>query len=148
MLFYTNDLADQYLQGDIPLDEAVDEAIQAWLSAVQQTRSRMTLPPMDNTILREDFQAAFKAVTERTTSSPSGIYYSMWKVLAREDDSADWLSVMMSLPFMYGFVNEWWTTESDVMLEKKRDVWKIHQLQIIGILEADFNTTLKILFSK
>ena len=124
----TNDLVDQYLRGDIPLDEAVDEAIQAWLSAVQQTKNRMTLPPMDNTISRENFQAAFKAVSERTTSLPSGFHYSMWKVLAKEDDILDWLSVTIILPFMYGFVNERWTTEIDVMLEKKRDVQKIHQL--------------------
>jgi len=49
---------------------------------------------------------------------------------------------------MYGFVNERWTTEIDVMLEKKQDIRKIHQLRIIGILEADFNTALKTLFSK
>ena len=60
----------------------------------------------------------------------------------------DWLSAMMSLPFMYGFVNNRWTTEIDVMLKKKWDVQKINQLQIIGILEVDFNTALKILFSK
>ena len=36
----------------------------------------------------------------------------------------------------------------DVMLKKKKDAQKIHQLQIIGILEADFNTTLSIIFAK
>ncbi len=34
------------------------------------------------------------------------------------------------------------------MLEKKTGVRKIHMLCIIGILEADFNTALKILFAK
>ena len=34
------------------------------------------------------------------------------------------------------------------MIKKKKDVQKIHQLRIIGILEADFNTGLKILFPK
>ena len=34
------------------------------------------------------------------------------------------------------------------MIEKKKDVRKIQQLRIIGILEADFNTALKILFAK
>ena len=36
----------------------------------------------------------------------------------------------------------------DVMLEKKRGVRRIHQLRIIGILEADFNTVLKILITR
>jgi len=130
------------------LDEDVFEALQAWMSAVKQMKSRMTFPPMDNIISRDDFQAVIKALSERTTSSPSDLHYSIWKVLAREDDIMDWLSVMIRLHFMYGFVNNRWTTEIDVMLEKKRDVQKIHQLRIIGILEADFNTALKILFSK
>ena len=32
------------------------------------------------------------------------------------------------------------------MLEKKKGVRKIHLLQIIGLLEADFNTALKFFF--
>jgi hypothetical protein len=34
------------------------------------------------------------------------------------------------------------------MLEKKRGNRKIHMLQIIGLLEADFNTALKIIFAQ
>ena len=55
---------------------------------------------------------------------------------------------MMSLPFMHGFVNERWQRVIDVMLEKKQGNRKIHMLQIIALLEADFNTALKILFSQ
>ena len=49
---------------------------------------------------------------------------------------------------MYGFVNTRWSTLVDVMLEKKKGNRKIHQLRIIGILEVDFNTALKILSAK
>ena len=34
------------------------------------------------------------------------------------------------------------------MLEKKQGVRKINQLRIIGLMEADFNTALKLLFAK
>ena len=94
-----------------------------------------------------DFQSAFKAAAERTTSSPAGLHYTIWKTVAREDDLASWLSLMMSLPFCFGFVNARWKQIIDVMIEKKRGVRKIHQLRIIGILEADFNIALKILFA-
>ena len=43
----------------------------------------------------------------------------------------------MIMPFMYGFVYKRWTHEVDVMINKKRDMGKVHQLRIIGILEAD-----------
>ena len=64
------------------------------------------------------------------------------------DYLAEFLCIMISLPFLYGFVNKRWTKEVDVMLEKKKGVRKIHQLRIIGLLEADFNTALKYFFSK
>ena len=61
---------------------------------------------------------------------------------------SQWMSKMMSLPFEYGFVNERWTNSIDVMLEKKRGQRKIHMLRIIALVEADWNTALKIIFRK
>ena len=142
------DLLNDLRNGRLTLDEATDEAIQAWFSALQQTASHAKTTMLSGKITREDLQGGFKSVSERTTSSPSGMHYSIWKCLAREDDITEWLSTMMSLPFMYGFSNKRLTKMVDVMLEKKRGVRRIHQLCIIGILEADFNTTLKILIAR
>ena len=71
------------------------------------------------------------------------MHCSIWNVLTRDDSLAKWLSIMMSLPFMYGFVSEQWTHEVCVMIKKKSGVRKIHQLRIIGILD----TTIKLLFA-
>jgi hypothetical protein len=60
----------------------------------------------------------------------------------------EYMSVMMSLPFVYGFINKRWTKALDVMLEKVKGLRKIHRLRIIGLLEADFNTALKFFFAK
>ena len=54
----------------------------------------------------------------------------------------------MRLPFMHGFKNDRWSKCLDVMLEKKPGVREIHQLRIIGLVEADFNTALKLFFAK
>ena len=45
-------------------------------------------------------------------------------------------------------MNSRWSNCLDVMLEKKAGVRKIHQLRIIGLLKADFNTALKFYFAK
>jgi len=92
----TNDLVQQFLKGESTLDEAVDKAIHAWLSILQQTAGKMTLPRIPGEISIADFQAAFKAVSEKTTSSPLGMHDSIWKVLARDDSIAKWLNIMMS----------------------------------------------------
>ena len=142
------DLLQEVLDGTLSLAEATDEVIVAWINAVKQTERERKLPPITGYISAWEFQEAFAKVSERTSSSPSGINYTIWKCLARDEELAGWLSIMMSLPFQHGFVNERWTHSIDVMLEKKPGNRKIHMLRIIGLLEADFNTALKILFAK
>ena len=77
----TNDIIKAIRDGTLGLTEATDEAIQAWLSALKQTGSQMTLPRITGAISVEEFQSAFKAVSEKTTSSPSGLHYSIGKCL-------------------------------------------------------------------
>ena len=72
----------------------------------------------------------------------------IWKFIEKDNGLAAIFSDMMSLPFQHGFVNNRWCRATDVMLEKKSGVWKIHQLRIIELLEADFNTALKLIFAK
>ena len=65
-----------------------------------------------------------------------------------DDEILDYLSTTMRLPFVYVFVNDRWARCLDVMLEKKEVVRQLYQLQIIRLVEADFNTALKIFFAK
>ena len=90
----------------------------------------------------------FKKVKENTSSSPSGLDYTIWKCIASNESLAEVFAIMMSLLFKYGFVHERWCKATDVMIEKKPGVRKIHQLRIIGLLEADFNTSLKLIFAR
>jgi hypothetical protein len=142
------DLMQEILDGDIGMDDAVDEAIRAWIIVLKQTEQERRLPPITGKITASDFRAAFAKVKERTSSSPSGIHYTIWKCLARDEEISEWMALMMSMPFEFGFVNERWTKAINVMLEKKKGVRKIHMLRIIALLEADFNTALKILFAR
>ena len=72
-----NDLVDCLLRGEMTLDEVTDKAIQAWLSAVQQTSMNNTLPKIEGAISVAEFQQAFNAVEECTSSSQSSLYYSI-----------------------------------------------------------------------
>ena len=142
------DIMDEVLSGTMELSEATDEVIAAWIQAHKQTEEELKLPKIEGEITTGEFQKAFAVVSEHTSSSPSGLHYTLWKCVAKDDKVAKWMAIMMSLPFMYGFVNERWTKVIDVMLEKKQGIRKIHMLRIIALLEADFNTALKILFSQ
>jgi hypothetical protein len=116
-----------------------------WFWAIQRPEEAQHNPPVTGVITKADFQDMFKNAKEKT-SSGGKVHYTLWKTLAEQDDFAEFLCIMMSLPFMYGFVNQRWLHEIDVMLEKQKGVRKVHLLRIIGLLEADFNTALKLFF--
>ena len=88
---------------------------------------------------KEKNHYAFKIANEKKSSSLSGMHYTMRKAMAASDFFTQFLC---SLPFMYGFASDRWLHKTDVMLEKKKGVRKIHLLRIIRLLEVDFNTAL------
>lgn len=90
-------------------------------------------PSISGMIHLDEYQAAFQSVKEGTSSSPSGLHYTIWKTIAFDPLLASYMTIMMRLPFMYGFKNDRWAKCIDVMLEKKKGVRKIHQLRIIGV---------------
>jgi hypothetical protein len=81
------------------------------------------------------------------SSGGSGLHYTLWRAMAAQDDMAEFLCIMISLPFMYGFACERWLHAINVMLEKKKGIRNIHMLRIIGLIEADFNMALKFYFA-
>ena len=142
-----NSRVDDLLAGRFETEHEVPEEMAGWIKAVKQTDKEKATPKVVGVMTKEQFQYAFKIANEKTSSSPSGVHYTMWKAMAASDYCAEFLCIMISLPFVYGFPNDRWLREIDVMLEKKKGVRKIHLLRIIGLLEADFNTALKFFFA-
>jgi hypothetical protein len=118
-----------------------------WFKAIARDPD-IECPPVTGVITKKDYQDMFKNATEKT-SSRGRVHNTLWKALAEQDDFAEFLCIMMSFPFMFGFANPRWY-KIGVMLEKKPGVRMIHLLRIIGLLlEANFfNTALKFLFAK
>ena len=137
---------DQILNGNLANTIETTPEVVDWFEAIKRPPTPV-IETVVGIIDKESYQDMFKNATEKT-SSGGEIHYTLWKALAEQDDFAEFLCVMISLPFMYGFANPRWSNEVDVMLEKKPGVRKIHLLRIIGLLEADFNTALKYFFAK
>lgn len=137
---------DDILQGKpMELLDTPQEVLD-WFEAIKQP-IKPALEPITGIITKDDYQDTFKAAREKTSSGGS-LHYTIWKALAEQDNFAEFLSIMMSLPFLYGFANPRWSNKINVMLEKKAGIRKIQLLRIIGLLEADFNTALKFFFAK
>jgi hypothetical protein len=121
MAGHGTDLLQEVLDGALSVDDAADEVVAAWVRSLVQTNAETKLPLIRGMITLEEFSKAFKVISERTSLSPSGMHYTIWKCLASHDRITQWLSIMMSLPFVHGFVNLILTKSIDIMLEKKRD---------------------------
>jgi hypothetical protein len=141
--------SDKILDGELTEEiESFLTVVRTWLQNLRRSEKEQQCHPIDGWITAQEFRQAFYSVKENTSSSPSGLNYTLWKCIASDDSLSETMAIMMSLPFVYGFVNKRWTTSIDVMLEKKRGLRQIHRLRIIGLVEADFNTALKIFFAK
>ena len=93
-----------------------------WLHWIKKTPKEREVRAMPAIITLEDFFEAFKAVDEMTSSSPSGLHYTLWKALAENNELCKMCAAMMTLPFRYGFTHNRWRKIIDVMLEKKPGV--------------------------
>jgi len=120
----------------------------AYFETLKRTPTEEALTPILGKITSTEVQQMFQRARERTSSDSSTLNYTLWKCVAKDDTIAGILSVLFSLPFMYGFANTHWTSMTDFMLEKKPGVRQIHTLRIIGKVAAEFNTCLKFLIGK
>ena len=145
----TSQFVDSILDGTIDIDKYNFPAhVNKWIRGLKKTYKDYKLKPLPNFITLEEFAGSFKITGEMTSLSPSGLHYTLWKAIAEKEQFCEYLAVMMSLPFMYGFTNKRWEKVIEVMLEKKAGVRKIHLMRITALVEADFNTALKIMFAR
>ena len=144
-----NDLSSQVLaEGHLMTKYTVSEEMGAFFAALKRTPTKCDLPPILGTITSLEFQEMFCRACERTSSDSHTLNYTLQKCLAKNDAITGFASVLLSLPFVYGFVNPFWTHMTDFMLEKNPGLRQIHTLRIIGKVPAEFNTCLKFFIGK
>ena len=143
-----NDMSRQVLNGIEVTEFSLTPEIAAYFQTLKQGEQEATLTPIVGSISSTKLQEMFKIARERTSSDSRTPNYTIWKCLARSDKIAGFLSVLFSLPFIYGFTNTHWSQMTDFMLEKKPGVRHIHLLRIIGKVPAEFKTCLKLLIGK
>jgi hypothetical protein len=140
-----NSFSSKVLEGETITEYDLSPDALAFFRALRRTDEDRLLPPVLGVITSSDFQEMFCRARERTSSDSRTSNYTIWKCLAKDDKISGFASVLLSLPFVYGFVNPFWTHMTDLMLEKKPGVAQIHTLRIIGKVSAEFNTCLKFL---
>ena len=95
---WLNPRVDDLLAGRFETEHEVLEEMTAWMQAVKQTDKEKTTFKVVGVMTKEKFQYTFKIANEKTSSSPSGMHYTVWKAMATSDFCAEFLCIMISLP--------------------------------------------------
>lgn len=111
-----------------------------------QTNPNQHVSPLNSYMRQEKFEKLFCETPERTSPSPSGLHIGQYKAIFSDPDLAQVETLAINIPFQYGFSYKRWQNSTHIML-KKEALPYIHQLRIIQLFEADFNASLKILYS-
>ena len=143
-----NPLTADLLDGTFDTTYMLSPETTAFFEQLKRTPQTSRQRPILGIITSVEFQTMFKMAREQTSSDSRTLNYSIWKCIALSDFISSFASVLLSLPFTYGFVNTHWTHMSDYMLEKKPGQRQIHLLRIIGKVAAEFNTCLKFFIGK
>ena len=143
-----NPLSARVLDGAPITEFTLSPEAAEFFRTLKRTDKEKEARPILGTITSVDFQHMFHRARERTSSDSRTLNYTLWKCLAKRARILGFASVLLSLPFTYGFVNTHWTHMTDFMLEKKPGVRQIHTLRIIGKVAAEFNTCLKFFIGK
>jgi len=96
-------------------------------------------PTISPLIQPEQFKSCYKAMDERTSSSPSGRHLGHYKAATLSEELTKLHSAMMSIPLSAGFSPTRWQQIIDVMIEKQPGDHRIHRLRIVALQESDFN---------
>jgi len=83
------------------------------------------------------FRSAMAITPEKTSSSPSGIHYGIYKVAMADDYLASVFANLASIPFRFGMVLHRWNHVTQVMIKKKPEPY-IDKLRIIELFEGDY----------
>jgi hypothetical protein len=118
------------IQGD-PLPDEVRSCILPETESIFQTLQDLAcrkISPISQQITPDQFKSCYKAMDERTSSSPSGRHLGHYKAATLSEDLTKLHSIMMSVLLLAGFSPTRWQQIIDVMLEKKAGDHCIHRL--------------------
>jgi len=93
-------------------------------------------------LTNKQFKATIKITPEKTSSSPSGRHYGIYKACMDNDTIMQIMSLIAIHPFKQGYILDRWQQITQVMIKKKTEPYA-DKLRMIELFEGDYAAVLK-----
>ena len=113
-------------------------------------RIRQKIPPnsVSDDISTSQWQYRWKSAKEKTSSSESGLHFGHYKAGAKSDTISTFHALKATLALRRGIALARWSRGLSVMLEKMFGCTLVTKLRAVLLMEADFNSSNKIIFGE
>ena len=139
--------ADDILQGRISLTPCISPHIIEFFYHLKITNTILDSKPIKASTTFENFKNFWKKGRERISSSMLGIHNGHYVAAAKKIYIGTVTSLLSSIPWEMGFSLERWRNSLKFTLEKLIGVRHLSKVHTIHLLEADYNTGTKHIFS-
>ncbi len=143
----TSPTARSVLDGTYEFPPHMDATTRELFEEIAHIRGMVPLDSVNGLILQERWQQRRKKVKEDTSLSQSGLHFGHYTAGTDCDYISQFHVLRVSLTLKKGIVLEWWSKGLSVMLETMFGVRLVSKLWAILLMEADFNTMNKKVYS-
>ena len=143
-LYGTNHNADKVYQGEYTINSNLNQYTQMLLKELNKKMPH-TPTVLQSAFSRQEFQKAWRAAKEKTTSSPHNAHFGHFKAIATDRKLSTTFSRLMSIPMIYGIVPTQYKKMTAIFLQKKHNVRRANKLRTIWLLDSFFSGSIRIL---
>ena len=136
--------ASEVLEGKHVYDPRLDGFTNKFLTFIGKHPS---LSPFKGDVMREDFIHCWGGSREKTASSLSGRHFGHYKAASRSHQLSELHASFLHVASLSGICLKRWANGLTIMIEKMKGVIRVDKLRALLLMEADFNSLNKLIFS-
>jgi hypothetical protein len=140
--------AQRILEGRYIYPEGFDQATKEICEECAQIRLIVPKDSLNLEITRQDWKKQWKGKREETSSSESGLHFGHYIAGCESEFISQFHALKATIVINKGIVLDRWARGLSVMLEKIFGCALITKLRSILLMEADFNSTNKIIYGQ
>jgi hypothetical protein len=141
-------VAKRVLDGTYNYPPDFDPATRELVEECARIRQKIPSNSVSDEISTSQWQYRWRSAKEKTSSSESGLHFGHYKAGAKSESISTFHALKATLALRRGIALARWSRGLSVMLEKMFGCTLVTKLRAILLMEADFNSSNKIIFGE